>query len=279
MRIAVYGAGVIGSYLAHTLIQADHDVTMIARGKRYEELQTKGIEIRHYFQRKETVDPVKVIYNLEKTDIYDLIFVVMQYGQFQSVLPILAENNSENIVLMGNNASAADMRDFICTNSKTRKKVAFGFQTSGGMRTETGKVLSIHGGGNVLIGELEAKKAVYPLVQKALGKNHKVRYQEEMDAWLKTHYVYIAAMNATHYIYEDNLKKLSKDKQALKDMAAAIGEGFDVLEKLGYSITPAIQGKMIRKYKRATYCFNKFYYKLPLNRIVKGSYAEIYALF
>ena len=35
MKILVYGAGVLGSYLAHTLIDAGNDVFILVRVKRY----------------------------------------------------------------------------------------------------------------------------------------------------------------------------------------------------------------------------------------------------
>ena len=102
MKILVFGAGVLGSYLAHALIRGGNDVTILARGKREAELRQDGLVIRHYFQRKTTVDEVKVIASLQPGDVYDLIFVVMKYNDFPAVLPILAENRSSHIVLVGN---------------------------------------------------------------------------------------------------------------------------------------------------------------------------------
>lgn len=168
MKILVYGAGVLGSYLAHTLIQAGNEVFMLARGERYKQLVQDGLVIQHYFQRKKTVDKINVVLSLEVSDYYDIIFVVMQYHQFQSVLSVLAANVSENIALVGNNADAESMRDFLIENSTTKKQVAFGFQISGGMRTDTGSVISIHGGGNVLAGELGDAMETFPIKSRKL---------------------------------------------------------------------------------------------------------------
>ncbi len=117
VRILVYGAGVLGSYLAHVLVRGGNEVTVLARGKRAVQLKTNGLVIRHYFQRRNTVDEVNVIQELTTDDLYDLIFVVMKYNDFPSVLSILAENQSSNIVLVGNNADALGMR-----NENSRKK-------------------------------------------------------------------------------------------------------------------------------------------------------------
>lgn len=56
MNVLVYGAGVLGSYLAHVLARGGNEVSLLARGKRAEELEKDGLVIRHYFQRKTTVD-------------------------------------------------------------------------------------------------------------------------------------------------------------------------------------------------------------------------------
>ena len=43
MRILVYGAGVIGSIFAGKLAASGEDITVLARGKRVEQLQQRGI--------------------------------------------------------------------------------------------------------------------------------------------------------------------------------------------------------------------------------------------
>lgn len=49
MRVLVLGVGVLGSYLAHSLLKAGNDVTILARVKRYEQLSDNGLVIKHYF--------------------------------------------------------------------------------------------------------------------------------------------------------------------------------------------------------------------------------------
>jgi ketopantoate reductase len=60
MKILVYGAGVLGSYLAHALLRGGNDVTLLARGKRMRELQESGLVIRHYLQCRTTVDKIRL---------------------------------------------------------------------------------------------------------------------------------------------------------------------------------------------------------------------------
>lgn len=53
MRILVYGAGVQGCQLAHSLAQNKKNVvTLLARGEWKEVIDQKGLTIRHMLQRK-----------------------------------------------------------------------------------------------------------------------------------------------------------------------------------------------------------------------------------
>jgi len=278
MKILVYGAGVLGSYLAHVLVRGGNDVTVLARGKRNEELTKDGIVIRHYFQRKTTVDKVRVIHHLPPEEIYDLIFVVMKYNDFPSVLPILAENQSSNIVLVGNNADAREMQNLLQKNSVVKKNIVFGFQLSGGRR-EIDRMISIRGGGHMVLGSLVGEVSFKPLLQKAFEKvKYKLDYHEDMDAWLKSHIVPIIAMNAISIAGDNHFKKIAKDKKLLMQMIAAIDEGFKVLESTGYTITPAVQVKLFRNYRGIVYFFLKIYHMSPITKLIDGSSNEIAAL-
>ena len=61
MKVLLYGCGVIGSYLAHVLCEAGNDVTVAARGKWLDTLETKGLLIYHKLQKKNTSDHPRVV--------------------------------------------------------------------------------------------------------------------------------------------------------------------------------------------------------------------------
>ncbi|MFF2879202.1 ketopantoate reductase family protein [Gottfriedia sp. NPDC057991] len=280
MKVLIFGAGVLGSYLAHSLVRGGNNVTVLARSKRYEQLKQDGIVIRHYFQRKNTVDSVNIIDILEPDDYYDLIFVVMKYNQFSSVLPVLAQNISKNIVLVGNNADSANMQRFINENSNVKKNIAFGFQLSGGKREESGRIISIRGGGQMVIGSLEGDIPFKTTLEKAFKEaKYKLTYHDHIDGWLKSHLIPIVAMNSIHYLNNFDFKKIANNKNALLQMISAMDEGFMVLEKLGYKIDPAFQVKLVRKYRNIAYHGLKIFHKLPMNNMIEGSFSEIEAIF
>lgn len=279
MKILIYGAGVLGGYLAHSLVQSGNDVSILARGKRYDQLKNNGLVIRHYFQRKTTIDRVNVVNCLEEDDFYDIIFVVMKYNQFSSVLPILAKNISKNVVFIGNNADPQSMQSYLEDSSKYEKNIAFGFQISAGRREDSGIVVSIHGSGDLIIGELHGNEVLKPTILKAFNNKYKVTYHKDIDSWLKSHFALILGINSIQYINNDDFKKISKDNKQLNLTIDATDEALKVLEILGYKIMPEIQAKLVRQYRLFYLYGMKLYYKLPMSNISSGSFSEVVALY
>lgn len=280
MRILVYGAGVLGSYLAHVLVRGENEVTVLARGKRADQLNNDGLVIRHYFQNRNTIDEVRVIHELVSDDLYDLIFVVMKYNDFPSVLSILAQNQSSNIILVGNNADALGMQKVLEENSITMKNVIFGFQISAGLREECGRIICIRGGGQMVLGSLDGEITIKPILEKAFKKvKYRLVYHEDIDAWLKSHIVMIVALNSVSFLYDGDLNRASKDRKLLKQAIDVMDDGFQLLENLDYKITPANQVVLVRKHKRIFYYGLKIIHKLPFMSLIDGSFSEIAALF
>ncbi|MDU4695907.1 MAG: 2-dehydropantoate 2-reductase N-terminal domain-containing protein [Paenibacillus sp.] len=278
MKILVYGAGVLGSYLAHALIRGGNEVSVLARGARADELERDGIVLRHYFQRKTTVDSVRVIRTLEKEDVYDLIFVVMKYTDFRAVLPILASNPSRNLVLIGNNAEAREMQAELLESSEMEKRIAFGFQLSGGRR-EPGRTLIIRSRGEMVLGGLDGPISFQAELEQAFAQiKYKLTYLDNMEAWLKNHLVPIVMLNSLSQIHNGQMKQVARDGKLIRDAVIAMGEGFHVLETLGVPLIPAAQASVIRKHKRLVQGFLKLYHLLPVSRMIDGSFAEVEAL-
>ncbi|MEK4328603.1 2-dehydropantoate 2-reductase N-terminal domain-containing protein [Paenibacillus sp. FSL R7-0297] len=280
MRILVIGAGVLGSYLAHVLVRGGNDVTVLARAKRAAQLQQDGLVIRHYFQRKTTVDQVKVITGLRTEDVYDLIFVVMKYNDFPAVLPLLADNQSTNIVLVGNNGDTHGMQRFFKENSRIPQNIVFGFQLSGGIREKNGRVISIRMGVQMVLGSLEGEVPFKSELAQAFRQTkYKLDYPEDITAWLLSHIVPIVAITSVSYLHNGDLAKATKDNARWKQAVALIDEGFSVLDKLGIKTNPAALVKGVKRHPRLVYQGMKMVHKLPFMKLVDGSFSEISALY
>ncbi len=267
MKILIYGAGVQGSYLAHVLVRGGNEVTILARGKRFEELKKDGIVIRHYLQLKTTVDKVNIISKLLPDDIYDLIFVVMQYQQSKSILSVISDNMSKYIVFVGNNPNAREFQDYVIKNSKEQKNIAFGFQINGG-RYENGRIINFRLGGSMDIGSLDGKLSWHRLIENAFkNAKYKIISNENMDSWLKTHIIFVNALAYVTYACNGNLRKINKN--LTDQMVNALDEGYSVLETLGYTIIPANFANFVRneRYKFLIYLFLKIYSLTPIPKL------------
>ncbi|MFB5762136.1 ketopantoate reductase family protein [Paenibacillus medicaginis] len=265
MKILIYGAGVLGSYLAHALVRGDNNVTMLARGRRLDELRDDGNVLRHHLQLRTTVDKVNVISELQPEDVYDLIFVVMKYPDFRAVLPALAANHSRHVVIVGNNASPHEMQDYLQANSPVQKKIAFAFIAGGGWK-ETGRVVSVHGPkGQMTIGGLGEELDWRAVIDQTFtGAKFKVTFYNDMEEWLKSHFMLILPLNSIAAAYDGDLRKAVRDSRLLNQVIDAIDEGHQVLEKLGYTVTPELQKDLPRKKRLLLYMGLKLMLKVPV---------------
>lgn len=250
-NILVYGAGVLGSYLAHRLIQSGNRVTLLARGNRLRELKDHGLTIRHALQLKTTTDKVALIEELAPEDCYDIVFVVMQYTQMPTVLPVLAHNQSKLFVLIGNNGSPAAMRDDILRVDPD-KTVLFGFLGVGGRR-ENGRIVSIHTKPRMPVGSLsgedyEQARGVLAKVLEGSGIN--VSYRNNMTAYLLSHIAFIMPVAYACYAKDGKLTQI--DKPLLNSAIDATQEGFAVLKAIGIEIEPPELEAYLQN-KRASY--------------------------
>ena len=239
MKVLIYGAGVIGGQLAHALSACGNDVTVIARGAWAEILRTEGLRIRHYIQRKDTVDHPRVLETPDEAQ-YDIVFAVMQYRQMEKILSDLACVNSPIVVLTGNNLSASEMEAYILENSKAPKTVLFGFGSTAGTR-ENGRLTTVHtGDGRLTIGKAheEVPETVKAILQQAFsGSRLSVVYCDNMDAWLKYHAAFILPIVYLCYKTGCDLKKSTGAERKL--LLDAVRDAYHLLMTLGYPVRPA----------------------------------------
>ena len=152
MRILIYGAGVLGSRYAAALHQAGRQVTILARGERFKQLQEHGIVLEEINTGQRTVVPVPVVNALKPEDAYDLVLVIMRSNQVLDILPVLAANqHTPNVLFLGNNIHGPQAM----TQALGRERVLLGFAAAAGTR-EGHVVRYIHADKNATcVGEID----------------------------------------------------------------------------------------------------------------------------
>ncbi len=272
MRILVYGAGVIGCELAHALLGAGNDVTLLARGAWKERLETDGLVIRHALQLRTTRDRPRVIGALAPEDCYDLIFAVMQFSQMPSILPTLAANQSRYIVLVGNNVDGAACVEQL-SGGAYPKEVAFGFQGTAGRR-EDGRVVSLHlGAPGMTIGALhgELSPTLRDLLTRAANGQYRLTWESDMDAWLKCHAAFILPVCFVCYQVEGKLPRASKAQ--LSQALDAAAEAHAMLKALGTLLRPDGEEEAFTTGRKKLSLMLRIMAKTPVGRLAVSDHA------
>jgi len=242
MKILMYGAGVIGSIFAGKLAQNGYDVTVLARGNRYKEINDKGIILKNSINGRTVTVKIKIIETLNEEDIFEYIIVPVQNNQIDSILPVLAKNKSPNIVFVVNNPLGyKKWIEIIGYN-----RIIIGFPSAGGERKD-GIVYYFIGKGinkifqSTTFGELNGKKSkrLIALYKIFLKSGFSPSINGKMDWWQKTHVAVVLPVAKALYRYQSNNYDLSKSLETIKKMIYGTRELFAVLKSNGIKITPA----------------------------------------
>ena len=279
MKLLVIGAGVLGSQLAHVLNTAGHEVTLLARGSRKEELLRDGLVIRHYAQLRTTRERIRVTGSLEPEDAYDIVFVVVRCNQLAEVLPLIAGNRaSDTFVILGNNPAAPETLWVIQQLSQTSKAVLFGFMGAGGRR-EKGRVVSIHSGwgtdgGKLTVGSLDGDTGAYPLLTQAFaGTKFRLAFNRDIDAWLKCHLAFVLPICFAVYASGGDLRKIAWNKAFINKVIDAIDEAYQMLLACAVPMEPPDSLDYVRNQRAKCYRLIKVMAATPLGRLAASDHA------
>lgn len=240
MRILMIGAGVLGSLYAARLQETGQQVTVLARGRRLQELEQNGILLQDEASGNLTCTRVQVIDALDANDVYDLAIVLVRNNQLGSVLPILAANTRiPAILFMVNQACGPEA----LIEAVGKKRVLLGFPGAGGEKDGplvryriVSKLVQ-----QTTLGELDGMpSARLTAIEQALrSAGFPTSISSNMDAWLKTHVALVSPVANALYLADGSNYRLAHTRDGLVLMVRAVREGFRVIQALGLPITPA----------------------------------------
>jgi 2-dehydropantoate 2-reductase len=237
LRVLVFGAGVLGSLYAGRLAAAGHDVALLARGARLEQLRREGLVLFDEATHQETRPRVRVVAEFQPNEAYDLAIVAVRADQLASVLPPLAADRRVSCVLfLQNHASGPE--DLVAALGPDR--VLLGFPGASGAR-EGGLVRyrlipqqrttlgEPHGGVTQRLREAAAalRAAGFP-----------VALSRRMDAWLKTHAVFVTAVAGAIYDANGSCATLVSQPGGVTRLVRAVRQGFRALGARGVPVEP-----------------------------------------
>lgn len=238
MKILVYGCGVLGSVAAARLAQAGEDVTVLARGRRLEDLRRDGIILERFEDGARTQVRVPAVERLAPEDAYDLVLVVMGMNQAAAVLPTLSANRqTPNILFVGNSVSGDELTAVLGTRVLRGFLLAAGTTIPGGIvryayeeRRKAGWIIGEPDGS--VTPRLTEIGSV--LEKSGIG----VELSGSIDAWLKTHAAMIAPLGAGVYISGGSPATLADDAATSALTVRGLRESLRVLRALGVPLLP-----------------------------------------
>ena len=272
MKILIFGAGPLGSVYAHLLLKCGGDVSILARGKRYDWLSENGLVLRNDITGLRESSRPQVVKELRQDDEYDLAIVLIRKNKLPPVFQVLAGcPGLRNILFMGNNCSGFD--EYL--KHLPTEKVLFGFPGAGGGICEqvvhyadrekpNGKPRA------VTIGEIDGSNKARTTAIKDLFESAGVSVvlTRDIDGWLKYHVALVSPLAGALYKHECDNYQAAKDKETLVALVRAAKEGGHVLYALGFR-------------KRQPFAFNLFYWlpefmsRMAVKGLLESKFAEV----
>jgi 2-dehydropantoate 2-reductase len=246
MKVLVCGAGIQGSYFSSTLHKAGIDVTILARGKRLEDLKENGVRLSYHPSEEIVSIPVPTTTS-DRLDIhYDTYIVIMQKHQAIEFSSTLSEYVSDStVVYLGNNGTGiSDYEEYIPSEN-----ILLGFLGMGGIRKGDHMRITAVDPVKIWLGTTNTK--ANSRLQNFVSLMHNVGLKPELpssiDAWLKCHLALILPIAGAIYGANADNYRLARTPGLLRLMQRGLKESFQVIKKLGYPILPR-KIKLITKF-------------------------------
>ena len=236
LKVLFFGAGVLGSLYAARLHEAGHTVSIVARGRRREELQQHGIVLVRHDTGERSVTRVRVVDSVPADEVFDTCVVLVQRQQLDEALPALAVGTGiASFMVMANMLDGPD----VLIDALGRERVLVGHVNAGGERE--GHVVRYMCSQRMTMGELDGSRT------ERLGRiagafedaGFPVDISRDMIAWKRCHAAFGSVLcNALYMAGTDNFR-LAREKETLKKLVLGIREALSVMKAHGIAIEPA----------------------------------------
>jgi len=238
VKVLVFGAGVLGSLYAARLADAGHDVSLVARGRRFDDLQAHGIVLEYFDTGMQTTTRVGTLDAMPVDERFDVCLVAVRKTQLADALPVLATNpRIPSFLFMLNTAEGPQAM----IDALGRERVMLGFANAGGERDGHLVRLMVAKGKAVRMGELDGVRSerLLRIGTAFQDGGFQVAFNHHMDAWLRYHVAMVAPMANGFYLAGGSNVRLSRDRKAVQTALRATREGFAVIRAHGFPIEPS----------------------------------------
>jgi len=211
MRILVIGAGVIGSVYAGALAEAGHEVTLLARGDRLNQLSGAGLRVRRVGQPE--TRPDIVVTDTIPAAPQDLVVVAVRREQVRSAAQQAAAATAGTVLLFGNYAGLLEELAAMVGAGRT----IAGFPGVGG-RLDEGRVdYLLIAEQPTVVGRLAASAPQTETVARTLREAGFVtRVEQQVGDWLASHAALVVPLAGAIVAAAGSAAALSERKDLLR---------------------------------------------------------------
>jgi len=255
VKILVFGAGVIGSMHAWAFERAGHDVSLLVRAG-HEDRWANGIALRILDGRGSRQEETKALYrpkivtSFTPEDGYDLIVDAVRYTQAETVLPELAANRGNAVILFFHQSwRGLDVLD------RTLKKEDYvlGMPRAGGVLSDG--VLDGAFEGKVNLGTSTCGRPTTPVVEGAARKNldfvtglfrpagFEPEIPDNMEHWYWVHFASTAVYTGA-IAKEGGYDAFAQNKKAIHEAVLAGREAMDICAARGVDVRKIADARM-----------------------------------
>ncbi len=245
MKIAVLGAGGVGSYFGGTLARAGHQVVLLARGAHLEALRARGIEVRT--PERTFLAKVLATDHPEELGAVDLAIVAVKTYSLSEILPaarLLAQSGATILPLL-NGVEAADR---LVEGGIPKESVLGGLASLSVVRVSPGVVERRTPFQKVTVGELQGglseRAGRIGSAFREAGAEVTVSGEIVADLWRKL--AFIATMAAACGLARAPVGPVRKAPLGSLLLTRAVGEVFAVARARGVTLLEDEESKTLR---------------------------------
>lgn len=231
VRILVVGAGVIGSVYAGRLLDAGHEVVLLARGRRLADLRAFGLVLVEAESGRRTVQRVTATGDIGADERYDLVLVPVRSEQLLSTLPVLcAMTDGSPVLFFGN--TAGRQPELV---EALGGRALFGFPAAGGTRDGATIRYVLVSQQQTMLGEPAGGPTSRTRELEAVLENagFPSTVTTDMDGWLLGHAAFVVPIAFALYRAGTEPARLAADPDALRLMVRATQQAFRALRASG----------------------------------------------
>jgi 2-dehydropantoate 2-reductase len=240
VRVLVFGAGVIGSVYAGGLLQAGHDVVLLARGTRLRSLQTRGLILAEAGSGSRTALSVTAVSEPTPGDHFDLVLVALRAEQLPAAVPVLTDmTDGSDVLFLGNTGGyEAELR------AALGGRALFGFPGAGGFLDAATVNYVLIRQQKTMLGEPDGRTTPRTSRLKGVfeGAGFPTLVSADMGAWLLGHLAFVVPVAFSLYRAGTSPKRLAGDSATMRLMVRSTREAFRALRGAGnHEIPPNLK--------------------------------------